>query len=410
MRAYKYRLYPNQEQRVLIEKHFGCSRHVYNWALSEKEAHYKETGKSLSKRDLQDKLVSSKKTDKPWLKEVNSQSLLASLANLDKAFSNFFKGLAKFPRFKKKYAGWQSYQCPQHVSISFDSGTVSLPKIKGIKAKLHRPFSGKVKTVTIKRSPSGKYFASVLVDDDISDPVPTVIEPENTVGLDVGLNHMLIDSQGNKTDNPRFLKNSLHRLAVEQKKLSRKQKGSTGRAKQKRKVAVVHERIANRRYDFIQKETARLAIKSHVTTFAVEDLNIKGMVKNRKLSRAIQDVSWGTFLSVLDYKCRWNGKNLIRIGRFRPSSKVCNGCGYKAESMPLSVREWECPSCHNLADRDINAAMNIRDFALADSLGHSDCVKSSPVERSVSADSTAKGADISQYGSQKAPTIAASAT
>ncbi len=394
---------------MLIEKHFGCSRHIYNWALSEKEAHYKETGKSLSRRDLQDKLVASKKADKPWLKEVNSQSLLASLANLDKAFSNFFKGLAKFPRFKKKYAGWQSYQCPQHVSVGFDSGAVSLPRIKDIKAKLHRPFSGKIKTVTIKRSPSGKYFASVLVDDGISDPVPTVIETENTVGLDVGLNHMLIDSQGNKIDNPRFLKNSLHRLAIEQKKLSRKQKGSTGRAKQKRKVAIVHERIANRRYDFIQKETAKLAIKSHVTTFAVEDLNIKGMVKNRKLSRAIQDVSWGTFLSVLNYKCRWNGKNLIRIGRFQPGSKVCNGCGYKAESMPLSVREWECPSCHTLADRDINAAMNIRDFALADSLGHSDCVKSSPVESSVSADSTAKGADISQYGSQEAPTIAASA-
>ncbi len=171
----------------------------------------------------------------------------------------------------------------------------------------------------------------------------------------------------------------------------------------------MHERIANRRYDFIQKETEKLAIKSHVTTFAVEDLNIKGMVKNRKLSRAIQDVSWGTFLSVLNYKCRWNGKNLIRIGRFQPGSKVCNGCGYKAESMPLSVREWECPSCHTLADRDINAAMNIRDFDLADSLGHSDCVKSSPVERFVSADSTAKGADISQYGSQEALTIAASA-
>ena len=409
MRAYKYRIYPNAEQKALIAKHFGCSRHVYNWALSEKDKHYKKTGKTLSKRHLQDRIVASKKDDKEWLTEVNSQSLLASLANLDTAFSNFFQGRTKFPKFKSKYSGWQSYQCPQHVTVDFDLGAINLPKLKGIKTKLHRPFVGKVKTVTIKRSPSDKYFASVLVDDGVVDPIPATIELENAIGLDVGLTDFLIDSEGNKTENPRILKSSLVRLAIEQKKFARKKKGSGSRAKQKRKVSIIHEQVANRRYDFIHQVTAKLADKNHATTIAVENLNIKGMVKNHKLARAIQDASWGMFLTTLEYKCRWNGKNLIRIGRFQPSSKLCNPCGYKMESMPLSIREWECPVCHSVNDRDINAARNIRDMGLADSLGHSGCIKSPPVDISVSADSTAKGAEGSRYGSQEAPTIAASA-
>ena len=409
MRAYKYRIYPNAEQKVLIAKHFGCSRHVYNWALTEKDKHYKETGKSLSKRQLQDRLVASKKDDKEWLTDVNSQSLLASLANLDTAFTNFFQGRAKFPKFKSKYSGWQFFQCPQHVTVDFETSAINLPKLKGIKAKLHRLFSGKVKTVTVKRSPSGKYFASVLVDDGVVDPVPATIEPENTIGLDVGLTEFLIDSEGNKTENPRVLKASLVRLGIEQKKFARTKKGSANRAKQKRKVSIIHEQVANRRYDFIHQTTANLADKSHATTFAVEDLNIKGMVKNHKLARAIQDASWGMFLTTLEYKCRWNGKNLIRIGRFQPSSKLCNCCGHKMESMPLSIRVWLCPICHSENDRDINAARNIRDIGLADSLGCSDCVKSSPVAIPVSAGATAKGVESSRHGSQEAPTIAASA-
>ena len=266
-----------------------------------------------------------------------------------------------------------------------------------------------MKTVTVKRSPSGKYFASVLVDDGAVDPVPSVIEPETTLGPDIGLTEFLIDSECNKTENPRILKASLTRLAVEQKKLARKKKGSGSRAKQKRKVSIIHEQVANRRYDFIHQTTANLADKSHATTFAVEDLNIKGMIKNHKLARAIQDASWGMFLTTLEYKCRWNGKNLIRIGRFQPSSKLCNCCGYKMESMPLSVREWQCPKCLSTNDRDINAARNIRDIGLADSLGCSDCVKSSPVAIPVSAGATAKGVERSQHGSQEAPTIDASA-
>jgi putative transposase len=205
LKAYKYRIYPTKAQASQLACHFGCARHVYNSALAAKEKHYQDTGKNLSKRAIQDAMVLSKKIAFPWLRDVNSQSLLASLDNLDRAFANFFSGRAKFPRYKKKYSGWQSFQCPQHVSVDAEAGVIHLPKIKGIKAKLHRRLSGKIKTVTIKRTPSGHYFASVLVEDEMLLPIASPVIPEQTIGLDVGLTHVLIDSEGNKTDNPRFL-------------------------------------------------------------------------------------------------------------------------------------------------------------------------------------------------------------
>ena len=393
LNAYKYRIYPTKAQEIQLSRHFGCARHVYNWALTAKDNHYRETGKNLSKRAIQDAMVSSKRTEFPWLCDVNSQSLLASLGHLDRAFSNFFSGRAKFPRYKKKYSGWQSFQCPQHVTVDVQQGVINLPKIKGIKAKLHREFSGKIKTVTIKRNPSGHYFASVLIEDENALPVASAVMAAQTVGLDVGLTHVVIDSDGNKTDNPRFLKHSLHRLGVEQKIWSRQKKGSANRAKQRRRVALLHEKTSNRRHDFIHQETAKLAVKNHATSFAVEDLHIKGMVKNRKLSRVIHDAGWGKFLMVLAYKCERHGKNMIKIDRFAPSSKCCHKCGYHNKVLPLSVREWICPSCLTIHDRDINAAKNIRLIGLADSPGHGDRVKSSSVAILVSASVTAKGVE-----------------
>ena len=407
LNAYKYRIYPTKAQAAQLACHFGCARHVYNWALAAKDKHYQETGKSLSKRAIQDAMVLSKKTEFPWLCEVNSQSLLAALDNLDRAFSNFFSGRAKFPRYKKKYSGWQSFQCPQHVTVDVEEGVINLPKIKGINARLHRCFAGKIKTVTIKRNPSGHYFASVLVEDELALPIASPVIAEQTLGLDVGLKHVLIDSEGNKTDNPRFLKKSLYRLGVEQKIAARQKKGSANRAKQRRRVALLHEKTSNRRHDFIHQETAKLAVKNHATSFAVENLHIKGMVKNRKLSRAIHDVSWGKFLTVLTYKCQRYGKNVIMINRFAPSSKQCHGCGHHNKVLSLSVREWECPSCLTVHDRDINAAKNIRFMGLADSPGHGDCVKSSSVAILVSASATAKGVESSLRRSQEAPTRAA---
>ena len=407
MRANKYRIYPTSEQRELLQKHFGHVRHVYNWALAEKDKHYKETGKSLNRADLQRMLVASKKTDKPWLSEVNSQSLLASLLNLDTAFTNFFKGRAKFPKTKKKYSGWQSFQCPQHVSIDFEKGLINLPKIKGIKAKIHRAGFGKIKTVTIKKTPSGKFFASVLFDDQSVLPTPSTIEPDKTIGLDVGLTHLLIDSSGNKINNPRFLIKSALRLKIEQRKLSRCKPKSANRRKQRLKVARLHEKVASQRSDNIHKITANLVFKNHATSFAVEDLNIKGMIKNKRLSKAIADASWSKFITTLGYKCQWYGKNLLKIGRFQPSSKTCFHCGFKMEKMPLSVRQWDCPSCGTKSIcRDTNAARMIAKFAIADSLGHSDCVKCSHISMLVSASDISKGDSLCRHESQEAPTIA----
>lgn len=370
MKGYKYRIYPNAEQSEIFAQHFGTARFVYNTALEMKKRYYDQYGKGLSKRAIQDQFVALKKTEEfDWLNTINSQSILAALGNVHTAYQNFFRGNAEFPKFKKKYSGWQSFQCPQHVTIDFENGLINLPKIKeGIKINFHREFEGEIKTVTIKRTPTGKYTATILVDDGVENPIRTTIDPGNSIGIDIGITHFLIDSEGGKIENPKILKQSLDRLAIEQRKLSRKKDGSANRAKQKRVVAQVHETVANKRYDFIQQQSAKLAINSQVTSFAVEDLNIKGMVKNRKLSRAISDCGWGMFLKALQYKCDWNGKNLLKIDRFAPSSKTCSACGTKVDKLPLSIREWQC-DCGAKHDRDINAAKNIRAFALAEAQG-----------------------------------------
>lgn len=369
LKAYRYRIYPNEEQIILIAKHFGCVRHVYNWGIDCKQKHYQEAGKSLPKRQLQDMLVAIKKTDKPWLNEVNSQSLLAALENLDTAFRKFFRKEAEFPTRKKKYSSWQSYQCPQHVKIDFSQQLLNLPKIKHITIKCHREFDGKIKTVTIKRSPTGKYFVSILVEEQASTPVAVTIEAEKTLGLDMGITHFLIDSEGTKIENPRVLNQSLERLRIEQRILSRQHKGSHNRAKQKTIVAKLHERVSNRRNDFIHQTSAKLAVKNQATSFAIEDLNIAGMVKNHRLARAISDCGWGKFIAMLAYKCEWNGKNLLKINRFAASSKTCSHCYIKQEKLPLAIRQWEC-SCGAHHDRDINAARMIKHFALAQPPGH----------------------------------------
>lgn len=408
MKAYKYRLYPNAEQQELMNKHFGCVRHVYNWGLALKIKHYEETGKSITKSQLQALMVASKRDEKPWLKEVNSQSLLASLLNLDGAYHKFFKGLSKFPKFKKKYASEQSFQSPQHVSVDFEAGQLYLPKFKtGIKTKFHRHFSGEIKTVTVKRKPSGKYYVSILVDEAKEAIPSSPIVLEQTLGIDLGLTHFLIDSEGNKVDNPRILKQSLNKLAIAQKIFARKAKGSKQRQKQKLKVAVIHEKVSNTRLDFLHKVSAELVYKNHATSFGLEDLNIKGLIKNRKLARVMSDVSWGKFIELLTYKSLWHGKNVLKIGRFEASSKVCHQCEYKVAQLPLSVRHWDCPACGATLDRDINAAQNIKRLVIAEALGHSACIKRSPETKLLSGSVSAKGAEISQHGSQEAPTIAA---
>jgi putative transposase len=378
LKAYKYQIYPTASQKHWLGIHFGHTRHVYNWGLQQKIKTYEETKKSLSRSELQNRLVEMKKTEKPWLREVNSQSLLATLFQLEAAFQNFFQKRAEFPKFKKKYDGHQSFQCPQHVTIDVENKLLNLPKIKHIDIKLHRTFSGIIKTVTVKKVPTGKYFVSVLVENQEALPKVTVIEPDKTLGLDIGLTHYLIDSEGKKEAHPAHLKEKLQRLGIAQKQLSRKKaKDSQNCTKQKIIVAKIHEKVSNRRHDFVHQLSARLVFNKHETTFAIEDLHIKGMIKNRKLSRAIADSGWRKFINALTYKCAWYGKNLLTIERFAASSKTCHVCRTKRKELPLQIREWRC-ECGVLHDRDINAARNIKAFALADALGSSVCVKQFP--------------------------------
>ena len=370
LKAYKYRIYPNSEQALLIEKHFGCSRFVFNWALALQNRYYKIFGKSLSRTQIQNQLVKKKKTGKfAWLNEVNSQSLLNALLNVHTAFSNFFKGRAKFPRFKSKKIPQRSYQCPQHCSVNFEQGIINLPKIKGIKTVFSREFEGRVKTVTISKTATGKYHASILVENNEVVPTPTTIEPSLTVGIDLGISHLLNLSDGSKFDNPKHLAHASKRLAVQQKIFARKQKQSKNHQKQKLAVARIHEKVRNQRLDLHHKVTHKLICENQATSYALEDLAVKNMVKNRKLAKVIHDVGWGQFVTLLTYKANWYGKNILKVNRFFASSKICSHCHHKRDNLPLSVRNWTCPSCQTHHDRDINAASNIRKQALADALG-----------------------------------------
>lgn len=370
LKAYKYRIYPNQKQAIAFEQHFDCVRFVYNWALALQNRYYKIFGKSLSRSKIQSQLVKKKKAGKfAWLNEVNSQSLLNALLNVHTAFTNFFKGRAKFPRFKSKKIPQRSYQCPQHCTINFEQGIINLPKIKGIKTVFSREFVGNIKTVTISKTATGKYHASILVDTDSILPTPTTIEPSLTVGIDLGISHLLNLSDGSKFDNPKHLAKASKRLAIQQKIFARKQKQSKNHQKQKLAVARIYQKVRNQRLDLHHKITHKLICENQATSYALEDLAVKNMVKNRKLAKAINDVGLGQFVTLLTYKANWHGKNILKVNRFFASSKICSHCHHKLDSLPLSVRNWACPSCQTHYDRDINAASNIRKQALADVAG-----------------------------------------
>ena len=349
LRAYKYRLYPTDEQKVLFAKTFGCCRFVYNWGLNLKISAYKEKKETLSNVHITNLMRSELKSKNEWLKEVNSQSLQSALRNLDTAYSKFFKNpkAVGFPKYKSR-KNKQSFQCPQHCSVNFNSSTISIPKAKNIPAILHRKFAGKIKTVTISMNPSGRYFASVLVETNITELSVSEIREENTIGIDLGVKEHAVCSDGRIFDNPKNLSHSLELLQRRQRQLSRKQKGSANRDKARIKLARIQERISNQRKDHIHKVTSILTHDSQVYTICIEDLNVKGMRQNRKLARNISDASFGMFRSILEYKCRWYGINLISIDRFAPSSKTCSKCGYVYdEETPFEELPdtWVCPLC-----------------------------------------------------------------
>lgn len=365
LRAYKYRIYPTDEQKVLFAKTFGCCRFVYNWALNLKITAYKERKETLGNVYLTNLMKSELKAEHEWLSEVNSQSLQSALRNLDTAYTNFFRNTTAvgFPRFKSR-KDRQSFLCPQHCRVDFTDGTITVPKAKDISAVLHRKFKGTVKTVTVSMTPSGKYYASVLVDTSMQEIQPLEPVLRTSLGIDLGIKSLAVCSDGRTFENPKNLQKNLDRLAVLQKRLSRKRKGSENRNKARVKVARLQERIANCRRDNLHKITHALTHDNQVRTICMEDLNVKGMQRNHHLAGSVGDASFGMFLTLLEYKCRWYGVNLVKIDRFAPSSKTCRKCGCVYKGLKLSERSWTCPECGAHHDRDFNAACNIKEFGL----------------------------------------------
>ena len=352
-------------QRAKIAQHFGCCRFVWNWALHQKIQAYQTEQKTLSCINLITQLpILKRQTETVWLADVDSQALQMALRNLDNAFQRFFSKQNGFPKFKSRKYPVQSCQFPQRVKVNFDASTVTFPKIGAVRTKLHRRFAGTVKTVTLRRTATGKYFVSVLVDTADTLPKAPRIQANTTLGIDLGLTHFAIYSNGVKIDNPRHLRRMIARLTVLQRRLSKKQIGGANRNKARQRVALLHERIANARRDFLHKLTHSLTHTNGVDTLALETLNIQGMMKNHCLAQAIGDVSWSMFNTLLEYKAAWSGKNIVRIGQFEPSSKVCSHCGFVNHILTLKDRSWTCPSCQTNHDRDVNAAVNIKQFAL----------------------------------------------
>ncbi len=355
LKAVKVRLYPTPEQELILARSFGCARWYWNYALNACIQHYQETGKSLKLAVYKGMLPTLKK-EHPWLKEDCYSAVLQCVAiNLNKAYTNFFAGRAKHPRFKSRN-GKQSIQYPQNVTIKGD--LLCVPKIGEIKAVFHREIIGVIKTVTISKTLSDKYFASILCETEGSVDSSS---GDKTLGIDLGLKDFAIVHDGKevtKYSNPRYLKHHEKNLSRKQQKLARKIKGSKTREKFKKLVAKVHEKVSNTRQNFLHKLSRKLVDESQI--IVVENLNVKGMVRNRKLSKAISDVGWGMFVNFLSYKLECKEGKLIEIDRFFPSSKKCSCCGHIVDELPLDVREWDCPSCGTHHDRDGNAASNIR--------------------------------------------------
>jgi putative transposase len=362
LKSFKYRLYPNKEQAVLLEKHFGCARFVYNWGLERKIEAYKKNKTSLSCFDLIKELTDYKKQEEfEWLNTVYSQALQASLRNLDNAYTRFFREKKGFPKFKSKHSSKKSYQLPQGAKVDFEGGKIFIPKLKWTNVEFSRKFKGTIKTTTVSKTPTGKFYVSILVEDEKEAPKKKKLNRNKAIGLDLGIKSFAVTSDGEVIENPKTLKRSLGRLKVLQRRASKKTKGSNNRRKSNFKVALLHEKITNKRNDFLHKLSTKLVRENQ--TICLENLNVQGMVKNHRLAQAIQDCSWSRFVSMLEYKAEWSGVNILKIGTFEPSSKMCHVCGHINKELTLKDREWTCSSCQSVLDRDTNASKNILDFA-----------------------------------------------
>ena len=363
-RGFKYRIYPNESQRDQIARMFGCCRFVYNRALDVKKTAYSETGKSIATNDLI-KMIPAWKRDPEtsWLAQVDSMALQQSIRDLDRAYKNFFRrvregGKPGFPKFKSRRHARQSYRT--NGGKVLDRNHIALPKLGNVRAKVSRPLQGRFISVTVSLDAAGRYFATFLCTDV---PAKNTTATDREVGIDLGVETLATLSDGTKIENPRHLKKSERKLALEQRRLSRRKGARRGEKpsgrylKQRKRVARIHAKIADARTDALHKVTTMLADENQV--LCMEDLNAKGMVRNRRLAKAVSDASFGEFARLLEYKCAERGRTLVRVDRFYPSSKTCSACGHRLDALPLSVRSWDCPACGAHHDRDVNAARNI---------------------------------------------------
>jgi putative transposase len=358
MYTYKFRIYPNKETISLLKEWFGCSRYVWNWGLEKKTKYYKETEKSLSYPQLSKELTFLKK-EQSWLKKVPSQALQQVLKQLETAFAKFFVKKSGYPKFKSKKNSAQSLQIPQGFKI--EDNKLYLPKLRktSIKIKKHRKIKGNIKRIVISMNKIEQFFVSI-----VTDYTPQKLPKSNKkIGIDLGLKHFLITGDGRKIPLPKWFKKTEILIKKVQRRLSKKQKGSKRYEKARQRLAKLQLKIANQRLDFLHKLSKWLIDESQV--IAIESLNIKGMIRNHKLSKYIANASWGKFLEILKYKAKWYGREIISVDRFAPTSKMCNKCGFIKQDLKLSDRSWICPKCGANLDRDINAAQNILALATA---------------------------------------------
>ena len=363
-KAYKYRIYPNKEQEELIQKTFGCVRFVYNYFLEDRINAYKENGESRTFFQ-QCKMLTELKNEYEWLKEPDKNALQNALRNLNTAYQNFFRNVKKgsapgFPKYKRKKDNHKSYQTVGCGNVTrIENGNIRLPKLGVVKTKLCRPLpeGARILNATVSQEPSGKYFVSIGFEYELEIP-EREIDADNSIGLDYSSPHFYVDNEGNVADMPHFYREAEKKLAREQRKLSRKQKGSANYEKQRLKVARAHEKVRNCRQDWQHKESTKLAEQYDIV--AVEDINYGDMSRGLHLAKATNDNGFGQFRTFLSYKLAERGKKLIAIDKWYPSSKTCHVCGYVNAELKLTDRSWTCPECGTVHNRDVNAALNIK--------------------------------------------------